>query len=186
MSWCAAILPDIGLQELRDQLDTDQPWDGAANQAIADTHIGVLKCTDVPSMPPDRPQPTQYIGIAGVRIDSPFLPAGHPRAGIFGYDRRTRFRDIKDGASQTIVLTESARVGRSWLEGGTATVRGLDTADLPYIGPGRQFGGIHRSGTHVAFADGAIRFVSDTIDPRVLETFSTNAGGESLPANPFP
>jgi prepilin-type processing-associated H-X9-DG protein len=125
--------------------------------------------------------PTSYVGIAGLGTDAPFLPNGHPRAGVFGYDRQTTLKDLKDGASCTMVVTESGRVRTSWLEGGPATVRGLDTADLPYIGPGRQFGGLHRtSGANVAFADGAVRFISDTIDPRIFEAISTIAGGEHV------
>ncbi len=67
-----------------------------------------------------------------------------------------------------------------WVAGGLATVRGLDTAELPYIGAGRQFGGLHDSGTFAAFADGSVRFISDTINPRILEALSTIAGGEAL------
>ncbi len=185
LSWHAATLPYNDMQDLWAQLDKTQPWDGNANQRIASTHIRIYKCTDVPGVPVGQPEPTQYIGIAGLGTDAPFMPEGHPRAGVFGYDRRTTLADIKDGASSTMIVAESARVGGSWLEGGPATVRGLDTADLPYIGPGRQFGSVHRFGTNVAFADGSVRFVRDTINPRILEAFSTIAGGETVPANLF-
>jgi Protein of unknown function (DUF1559) len=135
-----------------------------------------------------EPPPTHYIGIAGLGTDSPFLPKGHLRAGVFGHDRQTRLADITDGASSTMVVAESGRVRGSWLAGGPATVRGLDTADLPYIGPGRQFGGqgLHSAGMYAAFADGGVRFVSDTINPRVLEALSTISGGEAVSASSFP
>ncbi len=186
LSWYAAILPYLEAEDLWNQLDKTQPWDGDANRQIAGTPIGILRCPDVPGLPPDRPMPTQYIGIAGIGADAPLLSEGHPRAGVFGYERRTTLADLKDGAANTMVVAESARVGRSWLEGGPATVRGLDTADLPYIGPGRQFGHVLRSGTNVAFADGSVRWVSARINPRVLEAVSTIAGGETLPADRFP
>ncbi len=188
LSWYASILPYLDAQELWEQLDKDQPWDHATNDRIARTRIGVLRCTESEQSPLSEPTPTQYIGVAGVGTDAPFLPKGHLRAGVFGYDRRTTLADIKDGTSQTMMVAESGRVGRSWLAGGPATVRGLDTAELPYIGPGRQFShaGLHASGMNAAFADGSVRFVSDTINPQVLEALSTIAGGETLPENPFP
>ena len=130
--------------------------------------------------------PTSYIGIAGLGNDAPFVPQGHPRAGVFGYERRTRLQDIKDGAACTMVVTESSQVQACWLAGGPATVRGLDTSDLPYIGPGRQFGGLHpRGGANITFADGSVRFVSDTIAPKVFEAISTIAGGEAVPPPPW-
>jgi prepilin-type processing-associated H-X9-DG protein len=51
-----------------------------------------------------------------------------------------------------------------------------------YIGPGRPFGGLHHgSGANVAFADGSVRFISQTIDPRVFEAVSTISGGKKVP-----
>jgi prepilin-type processing-associated H-X9-DG protein len=179
LSWYTAILPDLDDPELREMLDGDLSWDSPANEGVANITIGVLRCPDRARPPVEVPMPTPFVGIAGLGSDAPFLPKGHPRAGVFGYDRQTALSDIKDGAAYTMVVTESGRVGRSWLAGGPATVRGLDTADLPYIGPGRQFGGLHRiSGANVAFADGSVRFISDSVNPRIFEALSTIAGGE--------
>ena len=91
--------------------------------------------------------PASYIGIAGVGTDAPLLPKSDPRAGIFGYDRVCSLADIKDGVANTMLLAETAKVSGSWLQGGPATVRGLDPAQKPYLGPNRQFGGMHR-GAH--------------------------------------
>jgi prepilin-type processing-associated H-X9-DG protein len=104
------------------------------------------------------------------------------RAGVFGYERQTSLADITDGAAVTMIVAESGRARGSWLAAGPATVRGLDTAELPYVGPGCQFGGLHPNGMYVAFVDGSVRFVSDTINPRFLEASSTVAGGETLPS----
>jgi prepilin-type processing-associated H-X9-DG protein len=186
LSWYGAIVPYFEEKVPWYPLEKSQPWDSPENERIAARRTWGLRCPDAAPAPRSGPAPTHYIGIAGLGTDSAFLPNGHPRAGVFGYERRTTLADITDGASSTMIVAESARVRGSWLAGGPATVRGLDSAELPYIGPGRQFGGIHSSGTNIGFADGSVRFVSDTINPRILEAISTIAGGETVTPNDFP
>jgi prepilin-type processing-associated H-X9-DG protein len=89
--------------------------------------------------------------------------------------------EIKDGASVTMLLAETGLANGPWTAGGPSTVRGLDPARQPYIGEQRQFGGVHRGGAMVAFADGSVRFIRDSIRPQVFEALSTIAGREVLP-----
>ena len=124
---------------------------------------------------------TWYVGIAGVGADAPALPEGDPRCGVFGYERRTPPGGIKDGASNTLLLAETGLDNGPWTAGGTATVRGLLADRRPYVGRGCQFGGLHRGGVMVAMADGSVRFLRESIEPRVFEALSTVAGGETLP-----
>ena len=80
-----------------------------------------------------------------------------------------------------MTIAETTFANGPWTAGGPATVRGLDSRRQPYIGRGRQFGKAHRGGAMVAFADGSVRFVKESINPRVFEALSTIAGGEQLP-----
>ena len=80
-----------------------------------------------------------------------------------------------------MLLGETTFANGPWTAGGPATVRGLNPGRRPYIGPGEQFGGSHRGGAMVAFADGSVRFLRDKIDPGVFEGLATVAGGEILP-----
>jgi prepilin-type processing-associated H-X9-DG protein len=121
-----------------------------------------------------------YVGIAGLGPDSPSLPKNHPRAGFFGDDRVVSSADLLDGSANTMMIVESSRPAGPWFAGGRATVRGLDPAHQPYIGIGRQFGGIHPGGVNVLMADGSIHFVKDSVDPKVFEAMSTIAGGEKV------
>lgn len=184
LSWYAAISPYLDYAGLYQAINKDQSWDDPSQQLVAEMKIGVLRCPQVRQT--TTPWfPATYIGIAGLGTDAPFLDTTHPRAGVFGYDRRVTLADLKDGAANTMMLAESERVRNSWLSGGPATVRGLDTADLPYLGRDRQFGGHHsKPGAYVAFADGSVRFISDTIDPKVFEAISTIAGGETISPPP--
>jgi hypothetical protein len=174
-------------------LDRSESWESEANRVVrtrdvlgevnAVGRVGVLVCPAA-SDGSDEHMPgwTWYIGVAGVGTDAPTLPLGHPRSGIFGYDRQTSIPDIKDGRANTLLLLETGVDQGPWTAGGPATVRGLDPARQPYIGQGRQFGGLHRQGVMVAMADGTVRFLSETINPKVFEALSTVAGGETLPA----
>jgi prepilin-type processing-associated H-X9-DG protein len=123
-----------------------------------------------------------YPGIAGVGPDAPTLPVKHPRAGVFGYDRVTSIADITDGTSRTLLLVESEDQRGPWTCGRTS-VRGVDPATRPHIGRGRPFGGYHPGGANVAMADGSVRFVKETVDPRIFEALATIAGGETVPAD---
>jgi prepilin-type processing-associated H-X9-DG protein len=181
------------MQQIFWLLDHSEPWDSGANRITRtrDTDgkistVGTVYLLVCPAASGALRQHTPgwiwYIGIGGVGTDAPTLPVGHPRAGIFGYDRRTSLSGITDGASNTLLLVETGVGNGPWTAGGPATVRGLDPARQPYIGRGRQFGGLHPGGVMVAMADGSVRLLRETIEPKVFEALSTVAGGESLPA----
>jgi Protein of unknown function (DUF1559) len=179
----APVTPYMECQDLYTSIDQMLPWDGGVNRAVASQKIGILVCPLASRVTAPAVQPTTTVGIAGLGTDAPILPKTHPRAGIFGYDHTTSTADIKDGASTTMMLAESGIVIGSWLQGGPATVRGLDPDRKPFIGPGRQFGGLHDGVAVVAMADGSVRAVSESVDPKVFEAMSTIAGGENLPAD---
>ncbi len=186
LSFYFATLPYLDNEDLAKSIDQAGGWRAPQNRPAAVERIGVMNCPQTPRQVPGGYVCTAYIGIAGLGVDAPVLPRGHRRAGIFGYDRQTTLKDITDGAFCTMVLAESSRSYGSWLTGGHATVRGLNQSDQPYLGIDRQFGGLHFSrygngGANIAFADGSVRFISETIDPRVFEALSTIAGGENLP-----
>jgi prepilin-type processing-associated H-X9-DG protein len=181
LSWLAATIPFLESGEVR--FEEDEPWDKSTNIYPSNRPIrnSSFCCPSNPkTTAPNLPGPTHYVGIAGVGTDAPTLPKGHPRVGVFGYDRATRFADIKDGLSLTMMVAETTESIGPWTAGGRPTVRGLDLARQPYIGPGHQFGGCHRGGVMVAFADGSVRFLSCSIDSKVFEAISTIAGGEKV------
>ncbi len=194
LSWFVGAWTFVGDGQLELRIDRTKPWDAPGNRRpLVYSPLSAPPTTfELEQMPaitcPSNPQragssePGQmhYVGIAGLGIDSPALPRGHPRAGVFGYDRQTRTADLKDGASTTLLLVETARANGPWTAGGPATVRGLDPDRRPYIGPGRQFGGTHRGVAMAAFADGSVRPIRDSIAPEVFEALSTTAGGEPL------
>jgi prepilin-type processing-associated H-X9-DG protein len=182
LSWYAELMPYMDNQEMGQIINWDGPWHMGFNNKLAHTVVGDFTCINQ-DYAIGATCPSSYIGIAGIGTDAPLLLKSDRRAGVFGYDRVTSLADITDGTANTMMVAESAQVGTSWLQGGSATVRGLDRADQPYLGAGRQFGGLHQGGAYVAMADGSVRWISDSISPRVFEALSTMAGGERLPAD---
>src|SRR5208337_2662272 len=95
------------------------------------------------------------------------LPANDPRAGMFGYGRKTRQQDLVRGGANTIaVLGVQDRCG-PWAQGGPATVRPLTRQ--PYINGPDGFGSGQADGVVAGMADGSVRFLSKNIDPEVME-----------------
>jgi hypothetical protein len=127
---------------------------------------------------------SSYVGVGGLGIDAPTLSADNPRAGLFGYREGTRTDQIKDGMATTMAVIETARENGPWRAPGPSTIRGLDRDRQPYVGKGRQFGGLHREGAMVLFADGTVRFISEKINPAVFEAMATIGGGEKVATDP--
>ncbi len=132
-----------------------------------------------PSManPPTEYGPSDYVGIAGVGADQPEKVNPDHKSGIFGYNRQTKFSQITDGTSNTVMTSESKEPG-PWAAGGRGTVRAFTTK--PYINGPDGFGGNHAGGCVMGFADGSVRFISENIDPSVMEALATMAGSEVI------
>jgi prepilin-type processing-associated H-X9-DG protein len=116
---------------------------------------------------------------AGASAEAAELPLHYPLVGVFGYDRQTRFSDI-DGISTTMMVVETAHKNGAWTAGGFATVRGLDPDGRVYIGKSGQFSSGHRHGSNALFADGSVRFLNDSTEPKLFEAMATIAGRESV------
>jgi hypothetical protein len=153
--------------------DLARPWDDPYLKPLNSQPPSCTVC-------PTDPNSAIFVGIAGLGVDAPKLPQGDPRAGVFGDNRVVTLADIADGLSQTMMVADSTLKSGPWFAGGRNTVRGLDPTLQPYIGPGRQFGGIHGQGSLVLMADGSVKYVKDSVAPIVLEAMSTMAGGEKV------
>jgi prepilin-type processing-associated H-X9-DG protein len=195
LSWYVEYSDDVTQNEEL-QIDRKKPWDAEENLSIRvrtfdlsdkaserkwrEYELGVLPWLLCPSSSRDlrdiKPGPTSYVGIAGIGEDAASLSAGDPRAGVFGYERQTRPKDITRAHGNVLLLAETALDNGPWTAGGRPTVRGIVPQDAPCIGVGRQFGGNHPGGGNAAFVDGSVRFLSDAIDPDYFAAMATIAG----------
>lgn len=180
LSWIVSVLPQLEQSVLHDRIDQKKGWRDDANKEWNELTLQVLQH---PSVYDDRAPAghTHYVGITGYGKDSASLPVNHERAGVFGYDREVKFRDVRDGTSNTMAIAEASKRYGAWMAGGDATIRGFSRK--PYIKGPDGIGGPHQGGVQAMFLDGSVRFISENIDDRVLEGISTIGGGEpvSLP-----
>ncbi|QDT56371.1 hypothetical protein Pan44_44250 [Caulifigura coniformis] len=174
LSWQVMMLPYLEQAALYNQLDVKAGWNQGANEAVVATEVEVFLH---PSVPRGAPGGTNYVGIAGLGVEGPTLDAKNPKAGIFAYDKPRTFREVTDGLSNTAMVAETNRPA-PWAQGGPGTIRPLTTE--PYINGPDGIGGVSVGGANIGMGDGSVRFVSDKIDPRVMEAISTIAGGEPV------
>jgi prepilin-type processing-associated H-X9-DG protein len=179
LSWIVPGLSRLGHDELAKSVDIAKGWEWESNTAVGRTVIPHLICPAIAGVrPADGMAPFDYPGMAGVGVDAPFKAVDAPGAGVFRYDDPTPVSAVKDGLANTLLLMETARHPGPWIAGGTATVRGLDSGERPYIGFGKQFGGAHPEGANASMADGSGRFIGQNISPRVLELLAGIADGD--------
>jgi Protein of unknown function (DUF1559) len=196
LSWVTQILDYQDIEGVGVLFDADQPWTSLANlkppqryakevpaevSAVGEYDLPsyTFRCPGEVTRPsPGLPTPLDYVGIVWLGDNAATLLIGHPRAGIFGYDRIRRPEDVKDGLAQTTMIAETTFQTGPWTAGGPTSVRGVDPNSKPCIGRGQAFGGAHRGGAMGAFAEGSVRFIAEKVDSRVFEAHATIAGGE--------
>jgi hypothetical protein len=160
-SWRVLLLPYLGRQDLYDQYDFDEPWDGPHNRKLWDQMPKVYRC---PSQSTDRPGTTVYVGVVGQGL-------------FFDGDKSTSDREILDGMSRTIAVVESSGANVNWMQ-----PRDLDFETMPLeidsqLGP--SISSDHPGkGAYVLMADASVHYLSDDLDPSVVRAMLTKAGGE--------
>ena len=210
--WHALILHQIGQSTVN--FDLGKSKGNATNLPLMDTRIPTFVC---PSMsggssnvfadlgPTNQPrfQFTNYRGIAGTNLDRRRSFEGVVNNGVLYRDSATRMRDIRDGASSTLMLAES--VMGIWGDGHSASTRAADddlnglpdwgsdgnypssapsTFDAWFHDPGRSrsfsAGSWHAETVTVALADGSVRSLSKTLAFPVLAAMCTRNGAERV------
>ncbi|MBX9623649.1 MAG: DUF1559 domain-containing protein [Gemmataceae bacterium] len=176
LSWMVELLPYLEQDAVFRRFDVEKGYVG--NLPAARNRIKIFLCPAGEAAEAADPV-THYVAMAGIGLDAPGRPAGAAGNGFMGYDRRTTAADLKDGAGNTIALAETRSGLGPWARGGGSTVRGFDPADGPVAGDGRPFGG-HDGVFHAGMADGSVRSVRSSVDPRKLAAAITIAGGEPV------
>ncbi len=180
LSWQASVLPFLDQAAVYNQIKFDKAWDDPANANLVKLQLPVYQNPQTPFDPKSGKNVTHYIGWAGLGENGPTLPVKDPKAGVFAYNRATRIQDITDGTSVTISVSEASKDFSPWAVGGRATMRPL--TKKPYINGPDGIGSPFTGGVDVLFCDGSVRFISQNVDPQILEKLATISGGEVVGA----
>lgn len=152
-SWRTLILPFLEQDALYDSIDLSKPWDDPANRMAANTVIPAYAC---PSAATD-PGMTNYVAV----VDPSSVMSGAQPSGI---------RDISDGSSNTIMVTEVASVDAvPWMSPNDINMQTFVNA----AGSGRTN---HPGGAQVLFADGSVQFITEDSDPQMRTSLVTKDG----------
>jgi prepilin-type N-terminal cleavage/methylation domain-containing protein/prepilin-type processing-associated H-X9-DG protein len=153
------------------------------------------------------------IGYTNPLVAAAYPPGTAPSKGAMRQNGPTRITEITDGTSTTTLFSEAAGrtlqyytgkvsvpydaskiTGPIWADSDNRlTVTGTSADGLSAFGTGPcamncnnlqgDIYAFHPGGANVAFADGSVRFVKESITIAVMAALVTKAGGEVLPAD---
>lgn len=158
-SWLTLLLPYFDSKVLYDDVDLTLPWNDPVHAHVFREQVYCRLCEL-----DDRRTADGYAP-AGTAANSHFLVPG----------RRRRREEITDGAGQTIAVGEIWDDLPAWGQPGN-----VRDPSLGLNRGGETFGRETRDGAWFVFVDGSSRFLSNDIDPAVLQALATPAGGEPV------
>lgn len=188
LSFHVAVVPYVECGSLYRHIAKKEKWDALGTIAAMENHGAKYYHCPAWIGPPDSMRAdylaiTNYVGVAGIGFDAATRPSDSPEIGFFGYDRKVKKEDVKDGLENTAMLFETAHEVGPWIRGGPSTVRAVET-------DATLFGNTHyrtswtfskrADGFNIALGDGSVRFTKPDIDIAVLRSLATIAGGEDI------
>lgn len=187
LAWSAALLPHLEQRALWEQLDFQSGYDDLKNARLAITPLEFYLCPSTQRMTSDREGAFAIADTSGGPTLAAIDYGGNYGAafvapsenGVFLYDRSITFREITDGTSWTLAVIEDTGRGRLW-DG--AWINGENIFDIHFPVNEQQNNEVwsdHPSGALALSCDGAVSFLSESMDTKVLKARSTR-GSEEL------
>ncbi|MGV3483884.1 MAG: DUF1559 domain-containing protein [Planctomycetaceae bacterium] len=182
--WITAILPQIEQAAIAQRYDTRLPWNAPKNLPVTYSIIPTLRC---PSSIVDFAGDTDYSGIIGSALaeETAILSSGLNNGVLIeSYPRRRHgiaIPEIFDGSAHTICIAEVVdrleqehglwADGRSCISHDNGGIN-IDNSD--------EIFSFHPGGAYAVLADGAVRFLTESIDTRLIGALSSRGGHEQI------
>jgi len=214
--WAALILPHLEEANLVTLVDPQKSAFDPANRRAAATVIPLYRCPSFPGTPFATDPLYRALGApyalrnyvalgattAGKLYWEPSFRTPETQNGSIYPQSRTRFRDITDGLSRTILVCETREQNAAaWIDGSTASItsRRIDASNAPtYTGPENalnyvpyyRYGGgqsidmdygpssAHAGVVGQLFADGSVDFLVDSTAAALYDALVTRSGAD--------
>ncbi len=177
LAWSAFLLPYIEQGNLYATLDLSTPFDSPENAAGAAQVLPIYVCpTNMRGTKlVEGRGPCDYGGMYGERITSP----NNPAKGIMLFDKAVTLAQIRDGASNTIIIAEdSGWPDGQWINGRNVFDQAFAVNKAPAYENDMRSG--HPGGAMAVLADGSTHFFAESLDLNTLAALCTRAGGEAV------
>ncbi len=198
MGWMVQILPYIDQPIVFEHFDFSVGVYDAKNAPPRATQIPTFVCPSNPSVT------AGFSSYAGCHhdVEAPIDVDNH---GVLFLNSSVRYRDIRDGASNTMFVGEHTGDTLGWASGTRSTLRNTGSSinvGIPAMGGAMPqplnvaptsdaavlavggFASYHAGGSNILLGDGSVRFISQNISPGTYAQLAHRADGE-LPAGEF-
>lgn len=187
-NWISGLLPMLDAQNVYEAIDRSASVYDTSNESVRQLQIPFLQC---PSATLIAENGSSYAGNhhpteAAIDVSN---------QGVFFLNEMVSDDDISDGLAYTIFVGEKVQdfgTSLSWLSGTRATLRNAghqinEHRETPSGGFAPEFqdplfvGGFsswHTQGTHFLDGAGGVRYLTETIDPQILQQLCNRADGE--------
>lgn len=201
VSFLVQMLPYIEQQGIAENFDISA---GTYAQENADARAQAISSYLCPSYPRSHNQDataglTNYAGCHH-HVEAPIAADNN---GLLFLNSQIRYGEITDGASNTILVGEMTPSYNSlgWASGTRASLRNTSSLigssgqrnNFQPLPAGQQppplavggFGSMHPGGAQFGFADGSVRFLSETIDPQLFQDYGHRSDGAMMGEPPM-
>ncbi len=175
LAWSVFLLPYIEQEPLYNRLDLSKAFDASENTSAAATVLSVYICPSVPGgeQLQNGRGPCRYGGIYGERI----LSTNNPPKGTMLYNRALSAADIRDGLSNTLMISEDSDFeDGQWINGLNIFDQAYAINKAPAVE--NDIRSKHPGGASGLFADSSVRFLQETMNLETLAAICTRADGE--------